>query len=268
MSEGAPEAGIAGSARSSQSALEISGLTVSYHDEPVLRDVSVSIEARQLLAIIGPNGAGKSTLLKAVLGLVRPDSGSIRVFGNPIEQSRERLAYVPQTETVDWDFPVTAVEVVTMGRYPRLGLMQRPGRHDRDVVRRCLEMVGMTGFANRHIRQLSGGQQQRIFTARALAQEADILLLDEPFVGVDARTEETIFRLMDELSSSKTIITVIHDIDALRRFDRVMMLNRSLVAYGPTAGTVTDVNLRRTYGGRLTPLERAERELKKGTTDV
>jgi manganese/zinc/iron transport system ATP- binding protein len=249
-------------------ALEVSGLTVSYHDQPVLRDISVAIAERQLVAVIGPNGAGKSTLLKAILKLIPINAGAVRVFGEDIDRARWRVAYVPQTETVDWDFPVTAQEVVLMGRYPRLGMFRRPNAQDRRVVAESLEMVGMTAFAPRHIRQLSGGQQQRIFLARALAQEADIFLLDEPFVGVDARTEATIFKLLDELSHKKTLIVVIHDLNELKRFDSVMMLNRSLIAYGPVATTATEVNLRRTYGGRLTLLERAELELQQGPSDV
>ena len=246
-------------------ALTISGLTVSYHQTPVLRDVTATIPARQLVAVIGPNGAGKSTLLKAILGLIPIDAGTIRVLGKPVDRARSHIAYVPQTETVDWDFPVTAGEVVMMGRYPRLGLLRRPGRNDRRIVAECLEMVGMTAYADRHIRQLSGGQQQRIFLARALAMEADILLLDEPFVGVDARTEETIFRLMDELTAAgKTLVVVIHDLAELKRFDSVLMLNRHLVAHGPVATTATPENLRRTYGGRLTLLETADRQLKQG----
>ncbi len=250
-------------------ALEVDGLTVSYHDQPVLRDVTVRIQARQLVAVIGPNGAGKSTLLKAVLGLIRVDAGAIRVFDQPIDLARSRVAYVPQTETVDWDFPVTAGEVVMMARYPKLGLLRRVSAADRKIVADAMETVGMTAFAKRHIRQLSGGQQQRIFLARALAQQADVLLLDEPFVGVDARTEETIFRLMDDLAAAgKTLIVVIHDLSEMKRFDSIMMLNRTLVAYGPVAGTMTPENLRRTYGGRLTLLEQADLELHRGPADV
>lgn len=246
-------------------ALSVRGLTVSYHDQPVLRDVTVDIAAHELVAVIGPNGAGKSTLLKAVLKLIPTDSGTARVFGEPIEQARWRIAYVPQTETVDWDFPITAGEVVMMGRFPRLGLLRRPGDRDSRLVSECLDMVGMTAFAKRHIRQLSGGQQQRIFIARALAQEADVLLLDEPFVGVDARTEATIFQLMDDLTArGKTLVVVIHDLNSLHRFDSVVMLNRSLVAAGPVPTTATDDNIRRLYGGRLTLLDRAERELARG----
>ena len=253
----------------SPAALDVTGLTVSYHDEPVVRDVSVQIAPRQLVAIIGPNGAGKSTLLKAVLGLVHMDGGTIRVFGVPIAEARQRVAYVPQTETVDWDFPITAGEVVMMGRSPALGLFRRPGGADHRIVAECLDMVGMSAYANRHIRQLSGGQQQRIFIARALAQQADVLLLDEPFVGVDAKTEATIFRLMDDLTErGKTLIVVIHDLETLQKFDSVLMMNRSLIAYGPVETTVNDTNLRRTYGGRLTLLERAEQELHRGPADV
>jgi manganese/zinc/iron transport system ATP- binding protein len=249
-------------------ALAVLGLTVSYHDQPVLRDITVSIAPRQLVAVIGPNGAGKSTLLKAMLKLISTDAGSVRVFGQSIEEARWRVAYVPQTETVDWDFPVTAGEVVLMGRYPGLGLFRLPGGKDRRIVAECLDMVGMAAFADRHIRQLSGGQQQRIFIARALAQQADILLLDEPFVGVDARTEATIFKLMDDLTAAgKTLIVVIHDLNELKRFDSVIMLNRSLVAAGPVATTATDDNLHRTYGGRLTLLERAEQEIGQGQID-
>lgn len=254
-----------GPADTVQPALDLAGVTVSYDHQPVLRDITLTIAPRQLVAIIGPNGAGKSTLLKAVLKLIPVDSGTIRVFGEPIEQARLKIAYVPQTETVDWDFPVTAGEVVMMGRFPRLGLLRWPSREDRRIVAECLEMVNMTPFAGRHIRQLSGGQQQRIFIARALAQQAEILLLDEPFVGVDARSEETIFQLMDNLAArGKTLVVVIHDLTQLKRFHSVVMLNRHLVAAGPVSSTVNDTNLRRTYGGRLTLLERAEQEISRG----
>ncbi len=250
-------------------AVETVGLTVSYHHQPVLRELTVAIAARQLVAVIGPNGAGKSTFLKAILGLIHLDAGAIRILGEPVSTSRGKIAYVPQTETVDWDFPVTAGEVVLMGRYPRLGLIGRLSPEDHRIVAECLDMVGMTSFTDRHIRQLSGGQQQRIFIARALAQQADILLLDEPFTGVDARTEAAIFLLMDKLTEEgKTLIVVIHDLSALKRFDSVMMLNRSLVAYGPVKTTATETNLRRTYGGRLTLLEQAEQELFHGPSDV
>jgi len=164
-------------------------LTVSYGARPVLRSVSFEVSDGKLVGVVGPNGAGKSTLLKAMLGLIEPDAGTVRVHGEPVAAHRERLAYVPQTEAVDWDFPVTVFDVVLMGRYGRLGWFGRPTAVDRESAERALDMVAMTDFRDRHIRRLSGGQQQRVFLARALCQDADILLLDEPFAGVDAATE-------------------------------------------------------------------------------
>jgi manganese/zinc/iron transport system ATP- binding protein len=243
-------------------ALAIRNLTVSYARKPVLRSVSVRVPAGQLMAIIGPNGAGKSTLLKAALGLIPRDAGEVSVFGMPIRQARRRVAYVPQTESVDWDFPVTVEDVVEMGRYGRLGWFGRPRRADRRLAREALDMVGMTEFAKRHIRQLSGGQQQRVFLARALCQEADVLLLDEPFGGVDAATGEVIFELMDRMTKDgRTLIVVHHDLSVLSRFDAVLLLNQQVVAFGPTQQVLTDENLRRTYGGRLTLLEQADETL-------
>lgn len=243
-------------------ALSVRGLTVSYGDRPVLRSVSFDVPRGKLIGIVGPNGAGKSTLLKAMLGLLEPNVGTIRIHGHPIEQSRNRVAYVPQTEAVDWDFPVTVLDVVQMGRYGRLGLLGRPRREDRRAALRALTQVSMNEFVGRHIRQLSGGQQKRVFIARALCQEAEILLLDEPFAGVDAATEQAIFELMDRLTSEgRTLIVVNHDLSVLNRFDLVLLLNQQVVAFGPTESTVTDANLRRTYGGRLTLLDRADAAL-------
>lgn len=243
-------------------ALSVRALTVSYGERPVLRSVSFDVPRGKLVGIVGPNGAGKSTLLKAMLGLLDANSGSVRIYGKPVAQARTAVAYVPQTEAVDWDFPVTVFDVVLMGRFGRLGLFGRPKAADRDAAQRALEQVSMEPFVNRHIRQLSGGQQKRVFLARALAQEADILLLDEPFAGVDAATEQAIFDLMDRLTSEgKTLIVVNHDLSVLDKFDLVLLLNQQVVAFGPTAQTVTDVNLRRTYGGRLTLLDRADTAL-------
>jgi manganese/zinc/iron transport system ATP- binding protein len=216
----------------------------------------------KLVGVVGPNGAGKSTLLKAILGLMAPDSGTIRINGRPMAESRSELAYVPQTEAVDWDFPVTVYDVVLMGRFGRLGPLARPKAVDRRAALRALAQVSMTPYLNRHIRQLSGGQQKRVFIARALCQEAQILLLDEPFAGVDAATEQAIFELMDQLTAQgRTLIVVNHDLSVLDRFDLVLLLNQQVVAFGPKATTVTDANLRRTYGGRLTLLERADSAL-------
>ncbi|MDH3583586.1 MAG: metal ABC transporter ATP-binding protein [Phycisphaerae bacterium] len=240
-------------------AVSIRHLTVSYDGRPVLRSVNVEVPPGDMIGIIGPNGAGKSTLMKAILGLIETDSGIIRFFGEPIDDCRQRVAYVPQTGAVDWDFPVTVRDVVLMGRYGRLGWFGRPARADREAAATALDTVGMGAFARRHIRQLSGGQQQRVFLARALCQEADILLLDEPFAGIDAATEEAIFRLVDRLAEEgRTLLVVNHDLSILQRFDRLLLLNQRVVAYGPTAEVGTDENLRRTYGGRLSLLEQAD----------
>ncbi|MGD2109483.1 MAG: metal ABC transporter ATP-binding protein [Phycisphaerae bacterium] len=244
-------------------ALDVRGLTVSYHDKPVLRSVTFQTPPGQLLAVVGPNGAGKSTLLKAVLGLVPAVSGDVYVFGQALDGNRQSVAYVPQTESVDWDFPITAGEVVLMGRYGRLGYFGRPSRRDQAMATQSLETVGMADFVDRHIRQLSGGQQQRIFLARALAQEASIMLLDEPMAGVDARTEEAIFELMRRFSDEgKTLVVVHHNLEALDHFDSVLLLNQSVMAYGPVSETVTKENLQRTYGGQMRFLDEAERQLR------
>jgi len=250
-------------------ALEVDHLTVSYQQKPVLRHVNMRVRRGELLAIVGPNGAGKSTLLKAILGLVKVDAGTIRVLGEDVDAAREQIAYVPQTDNADWDFPVTVREVVLMGRYGLLGLFGRPGRRDRDLAEQCLATVGMAEFAGRHIRQLSGGQQQRVYLARALAQEADVLLLDEPFAGVDARTEEAIFELMDRFSADgKTLIVVNHNLQILHRFGAVLLLNQTSVAYGPPDEVVTEENLQRLYGGRMSFVDEAERLLREGYPHV
>jgi len=243
--------------------IQVTNAMVAYEGRPVLRSVTFTAPPGKLVGIIGPNGAGKSTLLKAILGLVRLDSGSVSVFGQPLNKVRSRVAYVPQTEAVDWDFPVTAMDVVLMGSYAGLGLLGRPGAKERAAAKTALEQVGMSKYAKRHIRRLSGGQQQRVFLARALCQQADILLLDEPFAGVDAATEQTIFDLMDRLTAEgKTLLVVNHDLSVLDRFDLLMLLNQQIMAFGPTDEVATDDNLRLTYGGRLSLLDRADNTLK------
>jgi manganese/zinc/iron transport system ATP- binding protein len=234
-------------------ALEVSGLTVAYHEQPVLLDVSLAFPAGKLTAVVGPNGAGKSTLIKAALGLVPTISGAVAVFGRPVRESRLRVAYVPQRTSVDWDFPTDALDVVTMGRYGRLGWFRRPGAPDRAAALACLAEVGMADFAHRQISQLSGGQQQRVFLARALAQGADLYLMDEPFAGVDAATEKAIVGLLRRLGDEgKTVVAVHHDLSTVAEyFDEVVLLNRSVVAAGPVARVFTEDNLRRTYGGRI-----------------
>ena len=243
-------------------ALEVRGLTVSYHEKPVLRHVDVRIDSGELVAVVGPNGAGKSTLLKSILGLIHPTAGEVLVFGEPLSARRLDVAYVPQTEGVDWDFPITAGEVVLMGRYGHLRYFGRVSRADRELAEECLATVSMSEFAGRHIRQLSGGQQKRVFLARALAQQAPILLLDEPMAGVDARTEEAIFELMSRFAQEgKTLIVVHHNLEALDNFNSVLLLNQSVVAYGPVATTATTDNLQLTYGGQAQFLDEAERQL-------
>lgn len=204
------------------------------------------------MAIIGPNGAGKSTLIKAALGLAPISSGSIRVFGQPYAAARLRVGYVPQRASADWDFPTSALDVVTMGCYGRLGWFRRPGRAERERALRCLEHLGMAAYASRQISQLSGGQQQRVFLARALAQDADLYIMDEPFVGVDAVTEKAIIGLLQELrGQGKTVVCVHHDLDsAPEYFDWVALMNVRMVASGPFQEVFTRENLARAYGGR------------------
>ncbi|HWB09086.1 MAG TPA: ABC transporter ATP-binding protein [Pirellulales bacterium] len=239
--------------------LEIHDMTVAYHRRPVLWDVDLSIERPSLVGIVGPNGAGKSTLIKAVLGLVPITSGRVTLFGRPAETQRRLVGYVPQRESVDWDFPVNVLDVVLMGTYGRLGWFRRPGRAEREWALECLRHVGLADFARRQIGQLSGGQQQRTFLARALAQKAEIYFMDEPMAGVDAATERVIFSLLRELrAEGKTVLVVHHDLRTVPTyFDEVVLLNMRLVASGPTAKTFTTENLHKTYGGRLGILETA-----------
>ena len=246
-------------------AMDAEGVTVAYDARPVLRSVSFSVRRGEMVGIIGPNGAGKSTLLKCMLGLIRPDYGSINVFNRPANETRRHVAYVPQTEAVDWDFPVTVQDVVLMGRALE-GFMGWPSKKDRDRADDALEQVGMTHFANRHIRQLSGGQQRRVFLARALCQDAELLLLDEPFAGVDAASEHTIFALIDDIRDlGKTVIVVNHDLSILDRFDQVLMLNQRVIAHGSPNDVVNDANLSATYGGRLALLDEADETLRQRT---
>lgn len=236
--------------------LEIHDLTVAYHKRPVLYGIDLQVPAGKLVGIVGPNGAGKSTLIKATMGVVPTASGWIKIFGQPFKRALTRVGYVPQRESVDWDFPVNVMDVVLMGRYGHLRLMQRPTRRDREIARECLEKVHMLPYADRQIANLSGGQQQRVFLARALAQESDIYLMDEPFAGVDAATEASIVSLLQELKSrGKTIMVVHHDLPTARTyFDHLLLINMRVVAFGPTEEVFTHDLLQKTYGGRLTIL--------------
>jgi len=239
--------------------LEVHDLTVAYHTQPVLWDVDLTLPEGRLIAIVGPNGAGKSTLLKAVLGLVTPITGWVKIYGAAYSQRRSWVGYVPQRESVDWDFPTSALDVVTMGTYGRVGWLRRPSRRHRELALSCLEKVGISELARRQISQLSGGQQQRVFLARALAQEAKLYLMDEPFAGVDATTEQAVLTLLKELRhEGKTVVAVHHDLQTVGQyFDYVVLLNMRLVAAGPVATTFTHENLQLTYGGRLTVLSEA-----------
>lgn len=235
------------------SPLALRGLTVAYGDSPAIEAVDATFQPGQMTAIIGPNGAGKSTLLKSALGIVRPVSGRVTCWGRPLSRQRYRIAYVPQRASVDWDFPTRVLDVVLMGLYRQLGLLGRVRARHRDAAMACLSRVGMEGFATRQIGQLSGGQQQRVFLARALAQGADLYLLDEPLAGVDAATEKAIIDVLKTLKSEgRSIVAVHHDLSTVSTyFERVLLLNRHQIAEGPVLTTFTNANLHITYGGRL-----------------
>jgi manganese/zinc/iron transport system ATP- binding protein len=234
-------------------ALHVEDLTVSYDRQPALWDIDLDIPPGVLAGIVGPNGAGKSTLIKAVLGLVVPVAGHVRLFGQRYRDIRRAVAYVPQRSTVDWDFPATVLDVVTMGLYGRLGWLRRPGRAERVAALEALEQVAMRDYAGRQINQLSGGQQQRVFIARALVQQADIYFLDEPMAGVDATTERAIVEILKGLrDAGRTVVVVHHDLQTVRSyFDWLVMLNLRVVAQGPVEAVYTAENLRAAYGGQV-----------------
>ncbi|APE44796.1 manganese ABC transporter ATP-binding protein [Sulfitobacter alexandrii] len=235
------------------SPLAVRGMTVSYGQKPAIFSVDMTVEPGRMTAIIGPNGAGKSTLLKAALGILTPLAGAATVYGKPVEKQRHRIAYVPQRASVDWDFPTRVIDVVLMGLYPQLGLLGRIRPTHRARAGDCLARVGMEDFADRQIGQLSGGQQQRVFLARALAQDADLYLLDEPFAGVDAATEKAIIGVLKSLrDAGKTVVAVHHDLSTVTDyFDNVFLINTRRIAEGPVATTFVTANLQNAYGGRL-----------------
>lgn len=240
-------------------AIEVTDLTVAYKEKPVLWDIDLEVPSGILMAIVGPNGAGKTTLLKAILGLLRPAAGQVLVHGKPYADQRSLVGYVPQRGSVDWDFPTSVEDVVMMGRYRALGWLRRPGKAERRMAKEALEKVGMAEFSDRQISQLSGGQQQRVFLARALVQDAQVYLMDEPFQGVDAVTERAIINLLQELrAAGKTVVVVHHDLQTVPEyFDWVALLNVRRIASGPVDTVFTEENLRRTYGGRLAPFGQA-----------
>jgi manganese/zinc/iron transport system ATP- binding protein len=245
--------------------VEFHDVTVAYGRRPVLWNIDLTISEPCLFGIVGPNGAGKSTLLKAALGLVPLAGGEVRLFGEPLDRVRRRVGYVPQRETVDWDFPVSVMDVVLMGTYSRVGWLRRPGAAERAVARESLARVGLEDLAGRQIGRLSGGQQQRVFLARALAQQADVYFLDEPMAGVDARSQEQILTVLSGLRElGKLVIVVHHDLRAVTDwFDAVALIDMRLVATGPTRETLTPDNLRRTYAGAVDVLDEVGRAVQR-----
>lgn len=233
--------------------VDVTDLTVAYHEKPVLWDVDMSVPEGTLMAIVGPNGAGKTTLIKAILGLIPPAAGNVQIYGKAYTEQRHLVGYVPQRGSVDWDFPTTVLDVVMMGRYGKLGWFKRPGATERQLALEALEKVGMAQYASRQISQLSGGQQQRTFLARALVQDAKVYFMDEPFQGVDATTERAIITLLQELrAQQKTVIVVHHDLQTVPEyFDWVTLLNVRCIACGPVREVFTEENLRQAYGGRI-----------------
>ena len=246
-------------------AIEVHNLTVSYYRKPVLWDIDFRLPQGRLIGVVGPNGSGKTTLLKTIMGLLEPDSGYVNIFGAKLNEVRSRVSYVPQRESVDWDFPASVMDVVEMGRYRRGNLFKRITTQDRNLVTEALEKVNLLDLARRQISQLSGGQQQRVFIARALAQQADLYLMDEPFAGVDASTEEAILRLLSEMKKQgKTVLIVHHDLQtAYDFFDHIVLLNTRLVAAGSRDEVFTTGLLQEAYGGQLTVLSRIGELLKR-----
>ena len=229
--------------------ISIKDLTVVYHEKPVIWDLDLQIPAQSMCGIIGPNGSGKTTLLKSILGIITPITGTIKIFDQPYNKKKHSIAYVPQRNSVDWTFPVSVFDVVMMGRYAKLSWWQRPSKLDFEIARWAMDQVLMTPYKDRHISELSGGQQQRVFLARALAQQTSILILDEPFAGIDYVTEALILRLLQKLQTSgHTIIVVHHDIATVQQyFDWVFLMNVKHIACGPTAQTLTPLNLQKTF---------------------
>ncbi|AIF44093.1 metal ABC transporter ATP-binding protein [Virgibacillus sp. SK37] len=237
--------------------ISVDQLHVSYYGKEAVRDVSFSIMPGSLVGIIGPNGAGKSTLLKSILGLIPSDKGTVKVQGGEVKLARKKLAYVPQRSNIDWDFPISVIDTALIGTYPKLRMFRRPKKSDKQLAMECLEKVGMSEFKNRQIGELSGGQQQRVFLARALAQQAEIFFLDEPFVGIDISSEETIIKILKELrDQGKTILVVHHDLSkANDYFQQLILLNQELVKFGNVDEVMTPETISRAYQGQLSFLK-------------
>ena len=234
-------------------AIDVRDLTVAYREKPVLWDIDLAVPQGLLMAIVGPNGAGKTTLIKAILGLLKTAAGQVLIYGEPYAKQQQRVGYVPQRGSVDWDFPASVLDVVQMGLYGKLGWFKRPGKKEKAIAREALKQVGMEDYEARQISQLSGGQQQRVFLARALVQDADLYFMDEPFQGVDATTERAIIQILRTLrAQGKTVMDVHQDLQTVTEyFDYVMLLNVRSIASGPVDDVFTEENLRLTYGGRV-----------------
>jgi len=233
--------------------IELHNATVTYQSKPAIWNVDYQIPEGKMVGVIGPNGSGKTTMLKATMGLIPLSSGFAKLFGKDLEEVRHKIAYVPQRSSVDWDFPANVFDTVLMGRYRKHNLFSRTTKHDKEIAWDALKKVHLESFAKRQIAQLSGGQQQRVFIARALAQQAELYLLDEPFAGVDATTENTIINLLKEMNQEgKSIVVVHHDLNTVSKyFNWLVMMNTRLIASGPTEEIFTTQILQNTYGGRL-----------------
>lgn len=235
------------------SAISIQDLHVSYYGNEAVKGVSLSIDAGNLVGIIGPNGAGKSTLIKSLLNLIPMDKGNVSILGQKVKDVRKKIAYVPQRNDIDWDFPITVLDAVLIGTYPNLKLFKRPGKKEKEWAYECLQRVGMEEFSKRQIGELSGGQQQRVFLARALAQKAEVFFLDEPFVGVDVASEETIVKILKELcGQGKTVMVVHHDLSkATHYFNQLILLNKELISYGSTTEVFQSNVIEKAYQGQF-----------------
>lgn len=243
-----------------KTAIAVKELYVSYFGSEALKNVSFTVEEGKLVGIIGPNGAGKSTLLKALLNLIQKEKGEVAILGKTIKEMRTKVAYVPQRSSIDWDFPITVFDTVLLGTYPKLGVFKSPKKIDKAFAYECLEKVGMTEFRNRQIGELSGGQQQRVFLARALAQEPEIYLLDEPFVGVDVTSEETIILILKQLRDlGKTVVVVHHDLrKAKEYFNELILLNKELIDFGVVEKVIRPEVLEKAYNIQFSPLTNLE----------
>ena len=247
----------------SNTIIEAHNLTVLYGRKPALWNIDFELPDKQVIGIMGPNGSGKSTLLKAIMGVVEPTSGFTKVYDDELINVRDKISYVPQRQDIDWDFPANVWDIVAMGRFQKRGLFKKLTTEDKEIVTDSLEKVNMLGYAKRQISQLSGGQQQRVFLARAIAQQGDLFLMDEPFAGVDIATEEMIISLLKTMKDAgKTLVIVHHDLHTAQSyFDHLVLLNTRLIASGPTSEVFTDKILTDTYGGRLTTISKISQEL-------